>query len=913
MRTNRYSLLLIAKLALLTSSSLATTYYVSPTGSDSNNGTSQATAWQTITRVNQISSSLQPGDKVLFQKGGSYRGKLTISSNGSAASYIEIGAYGTGARPVISGSVAVTGWTVHSGNIWRAPVSQAPKQVYVDGQLMNIARFPNTGWLRVDQGTSTSLTDSELNQANGYWNGATAVIRTTNWSYDTAYVSNFSNGVLTHSSTGNSLQSYQWGYFLRNKLALLDAPGEWYYDSFGGYLYLWCPSNANPANALVETAVLDNGIYVSYQRHHIKIDGIAMKHQYDAALRLAGSTQVEAMNCTLSDTWQGIKSTGSQQSFHDLTIQRTYGTGVYLMDDNTSFTNNTLDDIALQPGLGEPNWGYFGLRCTGSNMTITNNRFENIGYIGLVAERNALIEHNVVHVALALLNDGGGIALDNADGMIVRNNIVSDLTGNIESSATNYYNAVHMCHGIYFGNISIKNTRVEANTVANCLGSGIHVDHTMVSTGNRIENNILFNNTIQLSISDYSNYNGPGATAPYYVPNFNDVYNGNVLYCLSKDQLCMRQYHVYGNNWVDYGTFTNNRYFNPYNDRSIFLHNTFSGTQKYFTLERWQTDRNEDLNSTRSPLYLPDMDVTETFGTNPVPNNTFNSNVSGWSGWPTQGQITHTTTQLDGGALKVSFTNNASYNTFGLKHDTNVPVQNGQWYRLRFSIVSDMMGEVLVGFKGQSQVSGPEMEGDRYIPFDGNRRDVELFFQSSISDQGYCSFTNSYTEGIYYLDNVELLRVSATPADPFAKQQLFLNDEATEQTFALTGCWSDVNGVLYTGSIDLAPYSSIVLVKEENGTCSTTGIEGNVASALTADGMSVYPNPVEAGNMITITGTGMSTGALRLFDMQGKRIWSTRFNGDNSQYVVPSAVQPGSYQVSVENGISMHKKRLIVL
>ena len=103
--------------ALCSFAARSATYYVSPTGNNANNGTSQATAWQTIDRVNQINFNLQPGDKILFQRGGVYRGKLSINSNGTAGNYIEIGAYGTGAKPVIRGSVAVTAWEHHSGNI----------------------------------------------------------------------------------------------------------------------------------------------------------------------------------------------------------------------------------------------------------------------------------------------------------------------------------------------------------------------------------------------------------------------------------------------------------------------------------------------------------------------------------------------------------------------------------------------------------------------------------------------------------------------------------------------------------------------------------------------------------------------------------------------------------------------------
>ncbi len=888
----------------------AATYYVSPTGSDTNNGTSQTTPWQTIARVNQLGTSLQPGDRILFQRGGTYRGKLTINANGSASAYIEIGAYGTGAQPVISGSVPVTGWVQHSGSIWRAPMSQRPRHIYVNGVLQTIARFPNSGWLRVDQGTSTSLTDAELTQPNGYWTGATAVIRTTNWSYDTAYVSAHSNGVLTHSATGNNLASYNWGYFLRNKLELLDAPGEWFYDSAAGQLYLWCPGSVNPGTVLVEASVLDNAIYVAYQRHHIRIDGLHLKHNHAASLRLAGSTQLEAMNCSITDTWQAILSTGSQQNFHHLTIERTYGTGVFLQDNGSIFASNTVHNVCMQPGLGENNWGYIGLRTNGMDMAIRDNVFTEVGYIAINSEKNAIIERNIVRDCMKLLNDGGGIAFDNGDGMIIRNNIVQDLVGNWESSAPNFHASYSISFGIYFGNISNKNVLVKHNTVSNC-SAGVYMDHTMVSTGNRVEDNVLFNNKIGLFVSDFSNYNGPGATAPYHVPQFNDVYSGNVIYAINKDQLCMKQYHVYAANYVDYGTFTNNRFFNPYNDRSIFLHNVFSGTERYFTLERWATELNEGATNTRSPLRLADMETTDVLSANLVPNGAFTSNVSDWSGWPTSGTVTHSTAQLDNGSLRANYTANNGSPWFYLKHNTNVPVQQGSWYRMRFSIISDMVGEVKAGFKGLSQASGPQMEGARFIPFDGSRRDVEMYFQSSITDQGYCSFTNHFTEGRYFLDNVELHRVNAVPVDPFLRQQLLVNDQPIARDFVLEGCWSDVDGNLHHGTITLPAFRSVVLVKEDDGTCLSTGAEEQ-EDPRSAGGFRIAPNPAASGSAVRISGLGISTGSIRVHDLGGQHVWSGRYQGESGEQHMPS-LRPGTYLIHVEGDGRSAQQRLVVL
>ncbi|HRD54637.1 MAG TPA: right-handed parallel beta-helix repeat-containing protein, partial [Flavobacteriales bacterium] len=689
--------LLALPLLLLVVFANAATYYLSPTGNDSNNGTSASTPWRTIDRANQLSSSFQPGDRILFQRGGVFRGKLNIQNSGNATAFIEVGSYGTGAQPIISGSVAVTGWTIHSGNIWKAPVSQALKHVFVDGGLQEIARFPNTGWLRVDQGTSTSLTDSELTQPNGYWNGATAVIRTTNWSYDTAYVSAFNNSTLTHTATGNNLGTWQWGYYLRNKLALLDAPGEWFHDRATGMLYLWCPNNANPNTVLVEAAVADFGVFVGWQRHHIKVDGLHFKHQTTASLRLSGSYDLEAMNCTFTDTWQAIYSTGSNQYFHHLDIQRTYGSAVVLLDNNSRFEENNLLNIAMVKGLGEQNMGYIAIRTNGTGMVVRNNRVENVGYCGIAVSNDCLVERNLVINSMAILNDGAGITFDTADGAIIRDNVVRDLNGDVESSAIGWVHSVPICMGIYFGNVYNRNVLVKGNTVMNCKGSGMYVDHTMQFNNNRIEDNVLFNNEIQLFISDYSNYNGPGATAPFHVPSFNTVYANNVFYSLTKDQLLIQQYHVYSANWVDFGTWTGNRYFNPYNDRSIYLRNSVTGAHNYYTLERWRAVHNEDPTGTRSPLFLPSMEVTQVLAANTVPNSSFNSNVTGWTGWPSQGQITHNSANLDNGSLRLSFTSNATYSTHNLNHSATIGIQNGAWYRMKFSVVSDIMSEFSVG------------------------------------------------------------------------------------------------------------------------------------------------------------------------------------------------------------------------
>ena len=117
--------------ALLAASAPAATYYVDASGgSDSAAGTSTGAAWKTISKVN--GRSYQPGDSILFKRGGVWREQLTLSSAGNASAPITWGAYGAGPAPSIRGANLVTGFSQFSGNIWRAALAADPSQVFIN-------------------------------------------------------------------------------------------------------------------------------------------------------------------------------------------------------------------------------------------------------------------------------------------------------------------------------------------------------------------------------------------------------------------------------------------------------------------------------------------------------------------------------------------------------------------------------------------------------------------------------------------------------------------------------------------------------------------------------------------------------------------------------------------------------------
>ncbi|MBO4733750.1 MAG: hypothetical protein J5662_04645, partial [Clostridia bacterium] len=105
--------------------SAATTYYVSSSeGSDSNNGLSQQTPFKTIQKVNTLAAGTSSSRvAVLFKRGDTFRTAESLN----VKSYTTYSAYGTGAKPIISGSYKNFAdpslWTLEAhSSIWSANV-----------------------------------------------------------------------------------------------------------------------------------------------------------------------------------------------------------------------------------------------------------------------------------------------------------------------------------------------------------------------------------------------------------------------------------------------------------------------------------------------------------------------------------------------------------------------------------------------------------------------------------------------------------------------------------------------------------------------------------------------------------------------------------------------------------------------
>src|SRR6266851_190303 len=81
-----------------------TSYYFSPSGSDSSPCSQVFPCWS-LAKAQSVIASATPGMSVLFQRGGTWSGGITMPThvNGTAANRIVISNYGSGALPIIDG------------------------------------------------------------------------------------------------------------------------------------------------------------------------------------------------------------------------------------------------------------------------------------------------------------------------------------------------------------------------------------------------------------------------------------------------------------------------------------------------------------------------------------------------------------------------------------------------------------------------------------------------------------------------------------------------------------------------------------------------------------------------------------------------------------------------------------------
>ena len=294
-------------------------YYVDATnGVDSNNGTSTATAWRSMAKVN--AATIPAGANVLFKRGEVWRDNVLLNRNGTGTSSgrVTFGAYGAGARPVISG-----GRDLSSSGAWTQPnvgsypnVWQAAVGTYDIGQLiLNSNDTPSVGTRRnvggsldsESSGTTLYLSANSskyLSATADYYNGAHLYVRAGTHAgvhrVITDYVRNTAptpdDYVATVDATGTwSTTDY---YMIHGYASpFLSAEGHFSHDEQSSKLYLYT-AYGNPGthyNGIIACQGVVGGVLNKDTTGYATVQDIDFMHcaDKDATLIVGSNTIVE--------------------------------------------------------------------------------------------------------------------------------------------------------------------------------------------------------------------------------------------------------------------------------------------------------------------------------------------------------------------------------------------------------------------------------------------------------------------------------------------------------------------------------------------------------------------------------------------------------------------------------------------
>jgi hypothetical protein len=289
-------------------------YYVSPTGSDTNDGSAGA-PFQTITKARDVVATVNTnmtGDIYVYLRGGDYRitSPITfaVKDSGAGSHRIYYQAY-PGETPVINGAQKVTGWTVSSGNIYKATLARTTKlrNLYVNDARANltsknVTSKGGTGTYAVTSGqaawawASGSGSDGVQYSTSDVPDITTnkddlEIVNQTTWEEnivcvrDVVATSGGNRGLMLQQPYGAIAQlpdsgaafSTTGSHTIFNVFAWLTSPGQFYFDKTTGMLYYYPRTGEDMSTADVEVPAAESLITIAGTSNTSRVKNITFQ------------------------------------------------------------------------------------------------------------------------------------------------------------------------------------------------------------------------------------------------------------------------------------------------------------------------------------------------------------------------------------------------------------------------------------------------------------------------------------------------------------------------------------------------------------------------------------------------------------------------------------------------------------
>lgn len=907
------------------STTKASNYYFSTTNGDDSRSAVQAqkaaTPWKSIDKLNSFFTTLQAGDSILFNRGDEFVGSIKITKSGTSAKPIVLSSYGsiTKSMPVITGLVTPTDWVLVGTNLWEAKFSTASGSI-VNTFLINdrpyaMGRYPNSnttnkGFLNFESHSgNTQITDNQLGSTPD-WTGGELVIKPNRWCMDRNLIRSHSGSNINYTSASGYTPHDNFGYFIQNHIKTLDQQGEWFYDKDDSKMYVYM--SANPKSYITQAGSYDILVNIATQSY-VTINNLNFIGANTEAFKINNAQNIEIKNCKiLFSGVNGVTATNTKGiTVENCTVSGSNNTALsfYNSCSNTTIRNNTIKNSGVVDGMGKSgNNMSEGITLSGNNNLVEYNSIDSTGYIGIYFYGNDVtIKNNFLNYFNISKDDGAGIYTYVGEGMtttwknrkVVGNIVLNGIGAGAGTNASSYGEA----EGIYMddnaGEVDIIN-----NTVANCANNGIflHNSHNMKVVGNTSFNN----NSAQILVKQ---------DEICLECETEGINMSNNIFLSKYDNQHSASFRSIKSNINTFGSFDSNYYCRPFDDnlviRSEYI-NTGKTVRNTQNIATWQTNFSQDKYSKKMPFPMPKSTISGVIGKNLFTNGNFSSNTNGTSTYTSQGVVSASwdnTAKLDGPSLKCVYTSSASGTAILYVNIGNVVA--GKSYVLKYSLLGIKNNQLIKNYLMQNASPYSIVSSSVTSDISTLRTENELVFTSTKTDNNVSvMFEIDEAVGAFYIDNIVFQEAIVIVNSPDSNIRFEYNATKTAKKIFLNNTtYKDIKNKLYSGSVTLAPYTSIILMKV--GVATNT--QGNISNPNTE--LNIYPNPSNGKFYISNTDFTINTDiSVVLYNSIGSIVFSKMVSTEDEIFIdTEDHIKAGVYVVVATTNNKSYKKRLVLV
>lgn len=164
------TLLLFLSIMLCSFANAADYYFSQSTGNDITNLGTEASPWQTLNKAQTVFTT---GNNLYFKRGDIWYGNLVAQGSGTSDTLIFVGAYGTGAKPIITGFTNISAWDSPVNNVYTSASAASTLSTCniasLNGGNYAKARLPKSGYYTIGTTNgSTTITNSNISSKCQY-------------------------------------------------------------------------------------------------------------------------------------------------------------------------------------------------------------------------------------------------------------------------------------------------------------------------------------------------------------------------------------------------------------------------------------------------------------------------------------------------------------------------------------------------------------------------------------------------------------------------------------------------------------------------------------------------------------------------------------------------------------------------